>query len=132
MKQEIAIRYRVIDILVLLTVAGLAISSYSVGFRVIAPLFLTSGFDSYTVTETVEGEEKIWHKQPPQSTWERFSPRTPDEEYAIRGGRSTSVPQVVTNRISWLPLFYDILITTLALLFAIAGVRHFRGAKRAT
>jgi len=123
------IHYRIIDIFVLLTIVALVMGTYLTGFRVRTPLFLKGNFDSHVASETVGGVA-TWHRRPPKSIWERFFPSAHEEEYAIIGS-SASVPRVVTKRILWLPIFYDILIATLGLLFAIAVAQGIQSAKRA-
>lgn len=126
-------RFRIIDILALQAVVGLVISAYVVGFRLRVPHFLTGDIDSYFVSEIVGAELKSWHQLPPQSMRERIFQLAPAEEYAIlQIGGSSSGPQIVTKRIRWLLLLYDISIATLALMFTIIVSRHFRSVKQAT
>lgn len=102
-------RYRIIDVLALLTLASLVLGAHNVGFRVSIPRFLIGDFNSYRSYEIIGPETTPWHNPP----WHFSLPDKTGEEYAILRANLIPSPQKVVKRTHWFRLFYDVILTIL-------------------
>ena len=134
------IRYRIIDVLVVLTIVSFVFGANAVGFRMSVPhlsipRFLAGDLDSYYYTSVVVIEpEKSKHKYPQPSIGERFrifvfggAPPS-DEKYAIRQLGTGQYKS--TRRFGWLRLSYDIFLTVLTSSIVVVFAREMRRVRQ--
>ena len=122
-----AFRYRIVDILILTTIVSLALGAHLVGFRMRIPRFLKGDFDSYLRSEVVEAGAEPWHKPPTALS----HPEGSGEEHAIVRIDDLTAPRLPgVKRVNWVPLIYDILLTTWAVLLVLNLGRRIRGGRR--